>query len=411
MCFTISPVAIGILLFGDIYYQKKGDVKSFGLLNRIVAGIIAIPILGNWLFFWIVQIAALLNTNGASDSGDDLYPQATTDGAGNWVAVWSSFEHHDNDIFVATSTNNGATWTAPALLNVSAIRRWGPIGTSGISDSRNDLSPQVTTDGVGNWVAVWDSPQDPGGTGRDTDIFVATSTNNGATWTAPALLNTNGASDSGKDLRPQVTTDGVGNWVAVWFSDEDLGGTAGSDDDIFVATSTNNGATWTAPALLNTNGTSDSGPDFFPQVTTDGAGNWVAVWYSTEDLGGTAGTDEDIFVATSTNNGATWTAPALLNTNGASDGGRDFTPQVTTDGGGNWVAVWHSYVAGGLDADIFVATSTDKGATWTAPALLNTNGSSDSGDDFFPYALAALALVLALAGTWVVLKRRRGREH
>ena len=173
MCFTISPVAIGILLFGDIYYQKKGEVKSFGLLNRIVAGIIAIPILGNWLFFWIVQIAALLNTNGASDSGDDLYPQATTDGAGNWVAVWSSFdfsffEHHDNDIFVATSTNNGATWTAPALLN-----------TSGISDPRNVLSPQVTTDGVGNWVAVWDSPQDPGGTGRDTDIFVATSTNNG----------------------------------------------------------------------------------------------------------------------------------------------------------------------------------------------------------------------------------------
>ena len=38
---------------------------------------------------------------------------------------------------------------------------------------------------------------------------------NGATWTAPALLNTNGATDTGGDTVPQVTTDGMGNWVAV----------------------------------------------------------------------------------------------------------------------------------------------------------------------------------------------------
>ncbi len=45
MYFTISPIAIGILLFGDVYYQKKGAIKSFGLANRIVAGIIALFIL------------------------------------------------------------------------------------------------------------------------------------------------------------------------------------------------------------------------------------------------------------------------------------------------------------------------------------------------------------------------------
>ena len=45
MYFTISPIAIGILLFGDVYYQKKGEVKSFGLVNRIVAAIIAIFVL------------------------------------------------------------------------------------------------------------------------------------------------------------------------------------------------------------------------------------------------------------------------------------------------------------------------------------------------------------------------------
>ena len=95
-----------------------------------------------------------------------------------------------------------------------------------------------------------------------------------------------------------MTTDGAGNWVAVWFSNENLGGTAGTDNDIFVATSSNNGGTWSAPALLNTNGTSDTGSDAIPQVTTDGAGNWAAVWLSDENLGGTASTDADIFVAT-----------------------------------------------------------------------------------------------------------------
>ena len=38
-------VAIGLLLFGDIYYQKKGELKSFGVANRVVAGIIAALVL------------------------------------------------------------------------------------------------------------------------------------------------------------------------------------------------------------------------------------------------------------------------------------------------------------------------------------------------------------------------------
>ena len=239
---------------------------------------------------------------------------------------------------------------APALLNTNAT-----------SDTGNDLVPQVATDGAGNWVAVWYSTENLGGTaGTEFDIFVATSTDNGATWTATALLNTNGNSDTGNDSGSHLATDGVGNWVAMWTSTENLGGTAGTDFDIFVATSADNGATWTAPALLNTNATSDTGTDRRPQVTTDGVGNWVAVWESGEDLGGTAGTDTDIFVATSANNGATWTAPALLNTNGASDTGLDEKPQVTTDGVGNWIVVWDSDEnlggTAGTDDDIFVAT-------------------------------------------------------
>ena len=124
------------------------------------------------------------------------------------------------------------------------------------------------------------------------------------TWSAPAALNTNATTDTGLDGfifgPPQVTTDGAGSWVAVWMSQENLGGTIGTDNDILVARSTDNGATWSAPAALNTNATTDAEADNFPQVTTDSAGNWVAVWTSFENVGGTIGTDDDILVARST---------------------------------------------------------------------------------------------------------------
>lgn len=74
-------------------------------------------------------------------------------------------------------------------------------------------------------------------------------------------------------------------------------------------------------APLNTNAVSDSGGDFAAQMTTDGAGNWVAVWDSTEaNVGGGIGDDHDILVSRSTDSGATWTAPAPLNTNAEASG-------------------------------------------------------------------------------------------
>lgn len=101
---------------------------------------------------------------------------------------------------------------------------------------------------------------------------------------------------------------------------------------------------------------------------TDDAGNWVAVW-STYNFRDESGTDADILVARSADYGATWTAPAPLNTNAASDWGVDLWPQVATNKAGNWVAVWHCYGSRGgktgTDADILVARSNDNGATWT----------------------------------------------
>ena len=78
------------------------------------------------------------------------------------------------------------------------------------------------------------------------------------------------------------------------------------------------GPVFAPPAALHANAESDSGHDFHPQIATDEQGTWLAVWQSNDAMG-SFGTDSDVFVARSTDLGATWTPPAPLNTDASID--------------------------------------------------------------------------------------------
>jgi len=323
-----------------------------------------------------------LNSNAASDNifGSDFNPEVITDSAGIWITVWmsntdlSGTRGSDVDIFVAHSKDNGHSWSPAKALNTNAHL-----------DSGDDMFPRLVTDEAGNWVAVWGSDENLGNmVGSDFDILVSRSIDNGVSWSEPATLNNNADSDTGDDIIPQITTDKRGNWVAVWRSDENLGGTAGTDWDIFIARSMDNGISWSTPETLNSNADSDMNQDYFSDVISDGSGNWIAVWES----GDTAGIDTDIFYSRSTDNSVSWSEPETLNGNADTDSGSDWSPEVTTDGAGNWVAVWESYESlhgtAGSDGDIFVARSTDNGASWSTPMTLNSNANSDIDEDRWP---------------------------
>ena len=105
-----------------------------------------------------------------------------------------------------------------------------------------------------------------------------------------------------------------------------------ADADIHYVVSTDNGDTWSAEARLNANPAGLTHGNFAPQITTDGAGTWIAVWQSNDPLDGAApvidpiGTDLDILYSTSTDNGSSWSLPAALNSNAATDKDADKPP-------------------------------------------------------------------------------------
>jgi len=250
-----------------------------------------------------------------------------------------------------------------------------------------DWVPRVVAAKSDTWIAVWhsDDPLD-GRVGRDNDIFFTRSRDKGGTWSDPQPLNTNAADDSGDDRLPSIATDGNGDWIAVWQTTDSLAGTIRSDLDIVYARSLDDGATWTDPRPLTADAAKDWGSDTQPQIATDSAGNWLAVWTSTDGLGHTLGGDSDILISRSSDTGKTWSAArALTPTQARADSGYDRHPRIVHGRGGTWLVAWTSNdtLAGriGRDADILYSRSEDAGKTWRSPSELNLNAEDDHFGD------------------------------
>lgn len=211
-------------------------------------------------------------------------------------------------------------------------------------------------------------------------------------WSYPAALNSNAATDVDSDYYPHLATDGAGNWVCVWCAA--VSGAPNRDFDILVARSADDGATWSEPAILDPLAVDppEIGDDFHPAVHTDGAGHWIAVWYTHDDRGGTLGDDTDILVSRSSDNGATWTPSIPLNSDAATDHLNyaycsDGTPELAYDGMGTWVAVWdirRTNDPDDYDYDIYYSRSTDHGATWSTMMRLHASMTTDEGGDCSP---------------------------
>jgi hypothetical protein len=376
-----------------------------------------------------------LNLTAPVDGGIDLYNSHATDGAGNWVAMWTKttpdpVHPHGNDVdlMVTRSSDDGCTWSAPELFPAWAT-----------TDIDHDYFPDLAAGG-GVWIVVWASTAfGPSAYG----VAVSRSTDNGVTWSAPMPIESNsgstiprvafgqgafiaswltsagtrvsrstnggvtwstptiivGSPQFGCCGEPVLATDGGGGWVVVWHQTP----TFAADPDIMFSRSTDNGVTWSAAAPLHPDAATDNRSDGEPQVAADAGGKWVVI--SQANTGPPFG-ESDIWVSRGQgsvgNPPLAWSLPVVLHPSMATDGTfeTDLEPDLTTNGLGDWAAVWnHTFQLPGPnvgDVDILLSTSTNNGLTWSTPVPVKSTWSSDG---FVPDDSPRIAT--GATGVWV----------
>jgi hypothetical protein len=221
----------------------------------------------------------------------DNGPTIATDGQGVWICAWESTDDlggqvgNDNDILFAVSTDNGASWSPQAAVDVNAA-----------IEGNRDIDPSVATDGHGTWVIGWVSHQTR--FGAEGDPVYSVSSDAGATWSEPAAINPDAVADSEYDGDVKICSDPNGNWIAVWISMNPLGGLIGYDIDLLYSISALPSAGWSRPAPMNSSAYTDgeNSSDSGGKPVDDGNGHWVASWAHRNLDGDAYGDDYDVFV-------------------------------------------------------------------------------------------------------------------
>ncbi|MGH7133889.1 MAG: sialidase family protein, partial [Phycisphaerales bacterium] len=303
----------------------------------------------------------------------DRDPQVAI-GGDTWIAAWSS-----GRVVTVRTTDSGEFWSRPE-----------PIDPTANNATANDARVDLATDQNTTWVSVWASVSSPP---LVSDVLFARSTDSAQTWGGTAsLLGTFAGTAHVLSAAPRVATDQDGSWIVVWAYRSSLNGT---EPDLLLVRSADDGQTWTDPTHLTAAAASDMGNDIDPAVASNGTGTWVISWASNKTSGGAPDTSYRIWATRSVDGGATWSEPKPIGSVAALDQSAPRTIAV----GSTWVTVWteRSVLAG--DYDIVFARSTDDGLTWSVPALVDPNATKDSGLDYFP-DLAADG-----EGTWVTVWR------
>ena len=181
-------------------------------------------------------------------------------------------EQIDHHVFI--SRDNGATWEDKVVASVQP----------GVACDAEGCSPDfylghtaLSVDAAGNLVLLYDAANTAGGNQR---VFARRSTDRGVTWSAAVGVSKNGE----QATAPAVESRGNGDVRAFWY--ETVGG---SDDawNVWYRSSTNGGASWSAPVKISDapGGAAYKSPTGFLEVYGDygelainSAGKTVATW-------------------------------------------------------------------------------------------------------------------------------------
>ncbi|EWM17950.1 sialidase family protein [Kutzneria sp. 744] len=228
--------------------------------------------------------------------------------------------HGDHALLVVKSGDGGRSWGTPTTITRE--------GTGDTDNIWNDL-PTVYTTGKDVYVA-WDRINLDDGTGP---IYLAHSGDGGTTWGEPRKVVDFGVGKGASGVRLASVQ---GKLVAFFAYYEPIPGTADYATSWRSITSADLGETWSAPAVAGqakSVGTKEpggknvrDGHDVFGQLAAGPHGELRAVWQGSQF----AGDHDGAVMATSTDAGATWSAPVPVGSSPA----KQFMPAVAVNSDG-----------------------------------------------------------------------------
>ncbi len=264
---------------------------------------------------------------------------------------------YGNGVGVSRSTNMGATWDATDVLQSTS------------SDKNHTFVDDVPTSPYyGRTYVTWSdfSLSLP-------PTAVSYSADDGATWSAAQIIHTGLSGHYDQGVNGVVGVDGT----AYIFWQNPVAASPYTGDFVGMGKSTDGGVTWTVtPNIYDCNGIRGTisqkasiRTNDFPATGIDKTNGsrrgWIYSVTAEKNLA-PAGSDPDIVLHRSTDNGATWSAGIRVNQDALNNGKIQYMPWLVVDDAGAVNVIYYDDRETSTDsAMVYVARSLDGGNTWT----------------------------------------------
>ncbi|MBI5473268.1 MAG: T9SS type A sorting domain-containing protein [Ignavibacteriae bacterium] len=284
-------------------------------------------------------------------------PAIAIDRNGTFILVRLGFSP---GAFSHWSTTNGRTWTNQKTISTDDQDR-----ASVASD------PLAASAFFGRTYATWVRLAPP------YRIYYSYTDDGGLNWTVPASMNN--PSQRGQGAEVSIGPNGRINicWAGV------IPSSPYTEDFVGFATSTDGGSTWTvtenAYDMNGIQGTFTQKGNIrvngLPKIDTDRTGGqrngWIYIVTTQKNLA-PAGSDPDVIIHRSTDNGQTWLPGVRVNQDPLNNGKYQYFPAIHVDDGGGVNVLYYDDRTTNIDsAGVAVSRSVDGGATWTDYRLVD----------------------------------------
>ena len=255
-----------------------------------------------------------------------------------------------------------------------------PIGSESLVNQttpRDQFAPAVARDYVGNFVVVWASEEQTGGSVEPTniDVYARVFDFNGVPLTGEFKVN---QFTTGIQSRPTVAMDKDGDFVVAWQSGTSdstvFAGQDGSGSGVYARRFNGLGAAQGSEFRVNTVTANDQDA---PSVATDDNGNFVVAWNSNLQDGSGWGVYAQRYSAAGAPQGGEFRVNTFTT---------DFQtdPSVAMDRNGNFVVAWNSFGQDGSEYGVYAqrynAAGTPQGGEFRASTFTAGNQSDPRVD-------------------------------